>query len=121
MHECDLFFLPTLGENFGHVILEALTARCPVLISDRTPWRNLKAAGIGWEIPIESTDLFRSAIESCAKMDAEALEQMRDRAGAYARDYLMEDDAIYQNRILFQATLGPDASSHQGSSRSDPS
>ena len=31
----DLFFLPTLGENFGHVIIEALGAGCPVLISDR--------------------------------------------------------------------------------------
>ena len=38
----DLFFLPTLGENFGHVIFEALAAGCPILISDQTPWRNLE-------------------------------------------------------------------------------
>jgi glycosyltransferase involved in cell wall biosynthesis len=35
MRDYDLFFLPTFGENFGHVILEALSAGCPVLISDR--------------------------------------------------------------------------------------
>ncbi len=32
------FVMPTLGENFGHAVLEALTAGCPLLISNRTPW-----------------------------------------------------------------------------------
>ncbi|AKD24662.1 Glycosyltransferase [Polynucleobacter duraquae] len=34
----DLMILPTIGENFGHVISESLLAKTPVLISDRTPW-----------------------------------------------------------------------------------
>lgn len=37
-----LFILPSLGENFGHAIYEALSAGDPVVISDQTPWRNLK-------------------------------------------------------------------------------
>ncbi|UUZ68378.1 glycosyltransferase [Polaromonas sp. P2-4] len=41
----DLFFLPTRGENFGHVIHEALRAGMPVLISDQTPWRHLEQRG----------------------------------------------------------------------------
>jgi len=41
----EFFVLPTLGENFGHVILESLSAGCPVLLSDRTPWRRLEADG----------------------------------------------------------------------------
>ena len=40
-----LFFLPTLGENFGYAILEALCAGCPVLISDRTPWNGVNECG----------------------------------------------------------------------------
>ena len=48
----DLFFLPTAGENFGHAIQEALAAGCPVLISDRTPWRDLAAKGVGWDLPL---------------------------------------------------------------------
>ena len=35
--EYDLLFLPTKGENFGHVILESMSAGTPVLISDTTP------------------------------------------------------------------------------------
>ena len=45
--DADVFALPTLGENYGHVIHEALSSGCPVVISDRTPWRNLAAAGVG--------------------------------------------------------------------------
>src|SRR5438132_620616 len=33
----DLLYLPTLGENFGHIIVESFAAGCPVLISDCTP------------------------------------------------------------------------------------
>jgi glycosyltransferase involved in cell wall biosynthesis len=44
----DLFLFPTRGENFGHVIFESLAAGTPVLVSDRTPWQDLDAAGVGW-------------------------------------------------------------------------
>jgi glycosyltransferase involved in cell wall biosynthesis len=50
----DVFLLPTLGENFGHVIVDALTAGLPVVISDRTPWKNLQEAGVGVELPVSS-------------------------------------------------------------------
>jgi len=60
-----LFFLPTLGENFGHVIAEALGAGCPVLLSDRTPWRGLHPAGAGWDFPLEDAGLFRNVLEEC--------------------------------------------------------
>lgn len=36
----DVFCLPTKGENFGHVISEALCAGLVVLVSDKTPWKN---------------------------------------------------------------------------------
>lgn len=44
----DLFYLPTLGEGFGHAIFEALQTGCPVLISDRTPWGEVAHSGGGW-------------------------------------------------------------------------
>jgi glycosyltransferase involved in cell wall biosynthesis len=47
----DLMVLPTLGENFGHVIYDALAAGCPVAISDQTPWAEVAAAGAGWVSP----------------------------------------------------------------------
>ena len=36
LSDYDVFLFPTLGENFGHVILEAMIAGCPVVTSDQT-------------------------------------------------------------------------------------
>jgi glycosyltransferase involved in cell wall biosynthesis len=43
----DAFLFPTLGENFGHVIAESLSASCPVICSDNTPWTELLGSGGG--------------------------------------------------------------------------
>lgn len=32
-------FLPTLGENYGHVIYECLSYGIPVMVSDKSPWK----------------------------------------------------------------------------------
>lgn len=34
----DAFLFPTKGENYGHIIYEALCAGCIPIISDQTPW-----------------------------------------------------------------------------------
>ncbi len=36
--EHDVFFFPTRGENFGHVIFESLSVGTSVVLSDQTPW-----------------------------------------------------------------------------------
>ena len=54
----DLLILPTQGENHGYVIQEALLSGCPVLISDRTPWRGLAALGVGADLPLEQPERF---------------------------------------------------------------
>jgi glycosyltransferase involved in cell wall biosynthesis len=43
----DAFILPTRGENFGHAIAESLSASCPVVCSDRTPWTSVLEGGGG--------------------------------------------------------------------------
>lgn len=97
----DLFFLPTLGENFGHVILEALVAGCPVLISDRTPWRDLEAHGAGWSLPLEQPERFTTVLQSCVDMGAENFAWARDAAFEYGRQHLENETAVEQNRALF--------------------
>jgi glycosyltransferase involved in cell wall biosynthesis len=43
----DAFVLPTKGENFGHAIAESLSASCPVVCSDQTPWTAVLESGGG--------------------------------------------------------------------------
>ncbi|MBP7435955.1 MAG: glycosyltransferase family 4 protein [Bacteroidales bacterium] len=64
-----VFLFPTLGENFGHVISEALIGGCPVIISDQTPWRNLEEQKVGWDINLTDTDSFIKTIQYCVYMN----------------------------------------------------
>ncbi len=91
----DAFFLPTLGENFGHVIHEALLAGCPVLISDRTPWRQLAAARAGFDISLDDPQTFREAIGRLAAMDSNEYQQWSVGARGYGMRY-SDDPALAQ-------------------------
>lgn len=47
----DVFAFPTAHENFGHAIVEALCAACPVALPDTTPWTPTLLAGGGVLVP----------------------------------------------------------------------
>jgi glycosyltransferase involved in cell wall biosynthesis len=97
----DLFLFPTLGENFGHVLIEALAAGCPVAVSDRMPFRDLETQGAGWVVPLEEPERFRAALEACAAMDAETHARMSNAAREFARRVISDPVPIEQNRRLF--------------------
>lgn len=59
----DAFLFPTLSENFGHVIVEALMVGCPVIISDRTPWTDVNNVEGGWSIALSDSNKFIDAIQ----------------------------------------------------------
>lgn len=98
----DLFFLPTLGENFGHVILEAFYAGCPVLISDKTPWRGLEKTGVGWDLPLDRPELFKEALQLCINMDKVEHEKWGKRAKKYGLQVTRDEEMVKKTRLLFQ-------------------
>lgn len=97
----DLFFFPTLGENFGHVIAEAFSAGLPVLVSNATPWRDLSKQSIGWDIPLDQPEKFIACIEECCSKPVEEYDHWRKSIRAWAVDNIGNKDAIEQNRQLF--------------------
>jgi glycosyltransferase involved in cell wall biosynthesis len=98
----DAMLLPTLGENFGHAILESLAAGCPVVISDRTPWRKLQAQGVGWDLPLESPDAFENALADLVEMDEPAHCIVRENCRTFAQQHVCNTDATDQIRRLFE-------------------
>ncbi|MDZ4190364.1 MAG: glycosyltransferase [Hydrogenophaga sp.] len=101
MAEYDLFFLPTLGENFGHVIAEALSSGLPVLISDQTPWRDLENKELGWDLPLLDPGAFARCIETCHTKPAVEYNQWRQKIRAWALQNIGNHEAIEQNRQIF--------------------
>ncbi len=69
LQKYHVFLFPTLGENYGHVIQEALSAGCTCIISDQTPWKDFEEQGVGHIYSINDTASFARAIERYAMMN----------------------------------------------------
>ena len=50
----DALILLSKGENFGHAIYESLSVGRPVIISEFTPWKNLKEKKAGLNVDIKN-------------------------------------------------------------------
>lgn len=104
----DLFFLPSKGENYGHVIAESISVGTPVLLSDNTPWRDLRKEGVGWDIPLNSPSTFVSIIEDYASLSNKEREMNRAKVYGKAVQMLTDESAINSNRQLFLSVLDTD-------------
>lgn len=97
----DLFLFPTRGENYGHVIAESISAGTPVLLSDRTPWRDLEQQGTGWVLPLDSQAIFSQKIDALAELSLEQRQEKRSKILQSSEKNLCDPDSIKQNRELF--------------------
>lgn len=97
-----LFVLPTLGENFGHAIFEALSAGRPVLISDQTPWRNLQEYHAGWDLTLSDEKAFVQVLQEVTSMDDEAFQRWSAGAWEYAKHFTESSNLKEKYRELFR-------------------
>lgn len=86
--EHHLFVLPTQGENFGHSIFESFLCGRPVLISDQTPWLRLAEKKIGWDLPLNRSDLYCEAIKQAAAFGQQEFDDYCQCAWNYAKEYI---------------------------------
>lgn len=103
--QSDILLLPSLGENFAHVVLEALGAGCPVALSDRTPWRDLQPLGVGADIALEAEEQFVTFLQGLVDMDEQSFHQRKRAAQDYARQFVA-NNVLAENYIsMFQGKL----------------
>jgi len=94
LSQYHLFYLPTLHENYGHVILEALSADCPVLISDQTPWKDLEVSGAGWAVPLDRISDFENAMKMMLSLDEEQYQDKIGKVYRYREKYLQTEKTL---------------------------
>lgn len=102
MSECQFFLFPTLGENYGHVIAEALSVGRPILLSDQTPWAEIQSVGGGWELPLDPVEGWQATVFECVKMPEG---EYRRRSQA-ALDYCLKVQSLNnvdRNREIFDS------------------
>lgn len=114
MAASHVFLFPTLNENFGHVVYEALSQGCIAVISDGTAWRNLAAAGAGWDLPLDRPDRYEAVLQHCMDMDDEAFQAASARAVAAAHATSNNAEAVRQNFMLFNDVRSIASQEHVG-------
>lgn len=77
------FIFPTYSENFGHVIAEALSVGCPVIISDQTPWTDVNKYNAGGAFVLNNNDAFIEYIQNVVDMDEEEYGILSNNAKQY--------------------------------------
>lgn len=101
----DLMLMPTLGENFGHSIVEALAAGLPVVISDRTPWRNLQLQKIGYDLPLDHEAGFVKAISELQSLTASDFHQVRANCLQFVLKWKNCSSDVEQYEKMFKGLL----------------
>jgi glycosyltransferase involved in cell wall biosynthesis len=99
------FLFPTLSENFGHAIAESLSAGCPVIISDATPWRDLARRNVGWDLPLAERDLWLRVLQQCTDLDDESYRAMSTACENFFREWARSPAIREENVELFRRAL----------------
>ena len=101
----DLMLLPSHGENYGHVIAEALSVGTRVLISTLTPWHALDSDGVGWDVDLADARRYAEIIDLLAGQTAAERSAVRAAVREAATRRLFDPAALEHNRNLY-STIG---------------
>lgn len=83
----DVLVLPTLNENFGVVVAEALAAEVPVISTKGAPWSGLEREKCGWWID-HGIDALEASLRLAMSLERNALQGMGRNGRAWMRrDY----------------------------------
>ena len=101
----NIFFLPTLGENFGHVFIEAWLAGLMVLTSNLTPWRELHRLRIGWDFDLNNPQSFLDSLTEYSNMNSEERNIKSKLCVDYALSICGNNDHYLHNLDMFNSVL----------------
>lgn len=97
----DCFLFPTINENYGHVIAEALANSRPVILSKgTTPWDDLDCVA-GYAIELNSPQTFTDKLDYYASLDNKQFEDIINSTKEYFKHKTISDGAIEGHKEMF--------------------
>jgi len=98
----DIFFLPTLGENFGHAIYEALALGLPCVISNKTPFQSIEKSLAGFICEPNDMEGFITSLNKLFKLQDEAsINLYQTNARNIAQDSFDAENAALQYKEVW--------------------
>ena len=94
-------YMPTRGENFGHVILESLSVGRPVLISDQTPWRKLESKKAGWDLSLANDKVWVDKLQELCEMGNDEYQKWCTGARKLAEEFVNDPELLEGYRRMF--------------------
>ncbi|MDB9964277.1 glycosyltransferase [Vicingaceae bacterium] len=101
LQQYHFYILPTLHENYGHSIVEAILCGVPVILSQNTPWRNLQAAGIGADLDLKNKEEWKSYLQVILDMSQEYYDEKVKSCYSYAEEYILNPKTLKDSKQLF--------------------
>jgi len=96
--------LPTLGENFGHAIVEMLACSRPVIISDKTPWNDIENQGAGYALELNKKK-WTEALNAMVGWNQKEFDARSNSASNYYQSKFNFDDLKMRYLKLFANPL----------------
>ena len=88
----NIFVFPTLSENYGHVIAEALAAGCHLIVSKgTTPWDDIHECG-GYALSLNDGGSWSRTIDDISKMSEEEYLSFNRILNEYVEHKLLDDN-----------------------------
>lgn len=84
----DAMLLPTLTENYGHSIVEAILSNCPVIISNNTPWNDINDAEAGWAISLDDENKYKEILQKLVYMEDDEYQHLIINNNSYINNKL---------------------------------
>ena len=99
LNAADVFLMPSIGETFGVMAIEAMAASRPVITFDGTSLREVTGApDIGISVPLGDSKALREAIDHLAANPAEATER-----GMAGREMVLERYTLAKTAAAHEA------------------
>lgn len=101
LQEYDFLILPSVHENYGHVIVESVLAGVPVIIGTNTPWRNLSNEGIGYDLDLKNQKEWQVKIRKLILLRKDSYESYVRSCFLFAKKNIVNEGSLRANEELF--------------------
>jgi glycosyltransferase involved in cell wall biosynthesis len=92
--------MPTMHENYGHAIIESWGFGRPVLLSDKTPWRDLQKKGLGYCMPLVPA-LWEEVFKEILLVSETDLKGMSVKCNAHYQELVFDPEIRKANSVIF--------------------